>query len=456
MDRAVLSVPTASVLFVIDFGDARLGTAELAALVPAVGALTPATDDAERIDRIRILEQLRSAVAAAQLAETAWFVASQRQAQKAAGVPAERVGRGITHQVALARRISPYQANRFVQAATILTTELPHTMRELATGRTSEWRATIVARETAWLAREHRATVDRALAPRLEHLGDRGVEAEAKKLAYRLDPHGFVQRLKQAENDRRVTLRPAPDTMARLSALLPVAQGVAAFAALGRDADTLIGQGDARARGQLMADLLVERLTGQSKACDVPVEIGLVMTERALLHGDGEPAILDGYGPVPAPTARDLIAGLADEVPVWLRQLYTHPTTGHLVAMGSKRRFFGGALRRFVTYRDQYCRTPWCGAPIRHVDHAQPAQHGGPTSSGNAQGLCQACNHAKQAPGWDARTIPTRGRHLIEITTPTGHRYRSRAPDPPGGPGSPLEHRFRRTLEQAIDTVWAA
>lgn len=61
--------------------------------------------------------------------------------------------------------------------------------------------------------------------------------------------------------------------MARLTALLPVAQGIAAYAALSRAADTAIGTGDPRGRGQLMADTLVERVTGQATAGEVPVEI---------------------------------------------------------------------------------------------------------------------------------------------------------------------------------------
>jgi 5-methylcytosine-specific restriction endonuclease McrA len=54
--------------------------------------------------------------------------------------------------------------------------------------------------------------------------------------------------------------------------------------------------------------------------------------------------------------------------------------------------------------RDRTCRTPWCDAPIRHVDHVEPAAAGDPTSAENAQGLCEACNYAKQAPGWAAAT----------------------------------------------------
>jgi hypothetical protein len=82
----------------------------------------------------------------------------------------------------------------------------------------------LVARETAWLSREHRAVVDAELAPRLEQLGDRRVEAEANKLGYRLDPVGYLDRIRGAESDRHDGLRPAPEAMARLTGLLPVAQ----------------------------------------------------------------------------------------------------------------------------------------------------------------------------------------------------------------------------------------
>ena len=89
---------------------------------------------------------------------------------------------------------------------------------------------------------------------------------------------------------------------------------------------------------------------------------------------------------------------------MWLRRLYTSPTSGQLVAMDSRRRRFEGQLRRFVILRDQHCRTPWCNAPIRHLDHPRPAHAGGPTTATNAQGLCEACNYAKEAPGWTTTT----------------------------------------------------
>jgi hypothetical protein len=219
--------------------------------------------------------------------------------------------------VALALRCSPARAQRYVGWASVLTTELPLTFAALQSGRTTQWRAMIVARETIWLSREHRARVDSEMAGQLAHLGDRKVEAAAKRIAYRLDPHGFVARSRAAENDRPVTLRPAPETMARLTALLPVAQGVAAYVALTRQAEAAAAAGDDRGRGQGMADTLVERVTGQARAEDVPVEVHLVMTGDTLLDEADEPAEIDGYGPVPAGLARRLAVG-ADQAPRWL------------------------------------------------------------------------------------------------------------------------------------------
>jgi hypothetical protein len=308
-------------------------------------------------------------------------------------------------------------------------------MAALRAGDTSEWRATIVARETACLEPADRRVADAELGGRLSSLGDRQVEAEARKIAYRLDPQAFVSRTRGAHQDRRVTLRPAPDTMSRLTGFLPVAQGVAAYAALCREADRLHAAGDPRGRGQIMADTLVQRVTGHAIASGVPVEVHLVMTDTTLLGGGDEPAELVGVGPVPAAAARDLLRDPA--VPAWLRRLYTRPGDGTLVAMDSQRRDFPEPLRRLIVVRDRLCRTAWCGAPVRHADHVTAWADGGTTSEANGQGLCEACNYAKQAPGWHARPGPVGAGDLDETTTPTGHTHSSRPPPLPGHPATP-------------------
>jgi 5-methylcytosine-specific restriction endonuclease McrA len=200
-----------------------------------------------------------------------------------------------------------------------------------------------------------------------------------------------------------------------------------------------------------MADTLVEWTTGTPGGI-TGIEIDLVMTDRTLLQGDSEPARLTGYGTVPAKWARKLVGqgeeqgqeeqkdtrhkdtGQKDsvkELKIWLRRLYTAPETGDLVAIDSRRRLYPPPLRRFIQVRDDTCRTPYCDAPIRHLDHIIPWHNDGPTSQENGAGLCEACNHTKELPRWKAK--PTPGpRHTIEITTPTGHTYHSTAPPLPG------------------------
>src|SRR6478609_8286838 len=93
------------------------------------------------------------------------------------------------------------------------------------------------------------STRNQALADQYPQLGNRRTATEAARHAYRLDPEQAVRRHAKAITDRRVTLRPAPDTMTYLTALLPVQHGVAAYAALTTAADTGTATGDPRSRG---------------------------------------------------------------------------------------------------------------------------------------------------------------------------------------------------------------
>lgn len=79
-----------------------------------------------------------------------------------------------------------------------------------------------------------------------------------------------------------------------------------------------------------------------------------------------------------------------------------------------------------------HCRTPYCNAPIRHHDHATPDRDGGRTSAVNGLGLCEACNYAKEAPGWTVTTSVRAGEHRAEFVTPTHATYYSIAPPLPG------------------------
>jgi hypothetical protein len=434
---------------VIELSGLARQTASVAAWSGALAELdVAAATEAECIDALTELERLKSAAAAAQARLTERFRRSRLDAARPDQTTAE-VMRGVTAEVALARRESPTRGQQHVGVARALVEDLPHTMAALTRGDISEWRATVVVRETTCLAREDRTTVDRELSGDLRTLGDRSLGDRAKAIGYRLDPGAAIRRTSKATADRRVTARPAPDTMLSLNALLPVAQGVAAYAALRKHAQSLRAQGDPRSIAQIMADTLVARVTGQDDATQPStpaVEIGLVMPERTMFRGSDEPAYLTGYGPLPAALARSLVL---DADKVWLRRLYAAPQTGELVAMDSHRRAFTGKRRQFFVLRDQVCRNPWCGAPIRHADHPEPVARGGSTSRVNGQGVCEACNYAKETPGWRVDVVDAPG-HVIEITTATGHRYRSKAPPLPGAdPMHTPEQQVRRILDES-------
>ena len=530
---------------------AEITTDELHTMLHRISTADGPATDTDRIDALRALEELKCAAEGLQAQVTADLAEARRVKDETAGVPPERRGRGLGHQIGLARRESPWRATRHLHLATIAAKELPHAYAALRAGKITEHHLTVLAPETTCLTREHREHIDQLVAGDLDALErhtPKTLAAQAAKLAAHLDPEAVVTRRRIAESERHTTLRPAPDTMTRLSAALPVRDGIAVHVTLEQAAVHAQRLGDPRTKGQLMADTLVARLTGHpaqhtgksgldtglvprpgsttdatpsvvepasaasgvetttadgkrttpsvveptspasgvettttgkrttpsvvepasaasgvettttgkgttpsvvepaSAASGVEtttapdsdtaggVVVNLVITDTQLFgtsDASEGTAHLDRYGPIDADLARQIVK---DSDRVWLRRLYADPDSGQLVAMDSKRRCFPDGLKTLIRLRDQTCRTPCCGAPIRHTDHITDYAHAGATAYLNDQGLCQACNHAKQD-NWWARPGP---HGTIEITTSTRHVYRSHPPDPPPRPDDGL------------------
>ncbi|NLF04652.1 MAG: DUF222 domain-containing protein [Actinomycetales bacterium] len=463
---------------------------------------------------IRALEDLKDAACAAQAERAVTVVEHEVEQADAEPVPQDvdrqRVvrrrrslaRRSAIAQVALARRESPHCGQVFVGMADVLVREMPHTLAALRTGRLNEFRAKLLVRETACLEKDHRTLVDRELCadPKgLEGVGTKRLVAMAEAAAYRLEPASVVQRAERDAAERNVSLRPAPGAMTYFTALVPLQQGVAMYANLQQTAASARATGDPRSRGQVMADTLVERVTGQATADGVPVTVNLVMSDATLLASGHDPAVMDGGHVVPAQAARELaaramenldaLAGAVagnDESPpgelpeppgavtspgltgtsksptssgspssavgAWVRRLYAD-AGGNLVGMDSRARLFPQGLASLLRVRDQgLCRTPWCDAPIAHLDHVVPAADGGLTSATNGQGLCAACNYVKEAPGWEQKVPDGEAlgaepaRHTVITTTPTGDTYTSTAPPLPAPlqPAAARENASRR------------
>lgn len=436
---------------------------EVAQVRTTLKAINFDVSPSDSVDQITALEELKAACAAAQARAVMNLNSKRREEHRTQGLPAKKIGAGVASEIGLAARVSPHRGSRILGFSRSLVDEMPHTMAALESGLLSEWRATILVKETAYLAVEDRIAIDAELCANpatLHGVGDKALEARAKALAYQRDPHAVVERAAKAPKNRRVTSRPAPDCMASVNALLPVAQGVGVIAALRRAADFHRGTGDARSRDQIMADVLFERVTGRATADGPAIRVNLVMPDTALLGSTDEPAYIENYGPIPAEVARQLVATAAGaEAGLELRKLYAKPKTGALVAMESVSRFFPKALVAMIRLRDQTCRTAYCDAPIRHIDHVAPHARGGATTEVNGQGMCEDCNHAKQAPGWKSEPVHAPGgRHTVVTTTPTGHRHRSSAPPVfrkrmQSRRSSPIEDRLISSIDERADTM---
>lgn len=354
------------------------------------------------------------------------------------------IDRGVGGELALSRRQAPRVGSAFLKLAGELENNLPRTLAALTDGWITEAMARIVATETQTLCGEDRQLLDLELGDHYtRHLSEIDLRALVRSLVYQLDGEAALERRRLARRERRVTCRPLPDGMARLSAEVPTEDAVTVMATLHREADAARADPhDARSRGQVMADELVERVSGSRAAehdprhaeqtagpsARPPVELRLVVPLDTAFEGADTPALLNGE-PLPAYAARDLITDPASRIT--LRRLFTHPETGQVIGMESTRRLFADGLRDLVASRDLRCRNPFCGAPIRHVDHVRGVSSGGSTSFDNAQGLCEYCNYLKETPGWSCRAVPSRRRGAppdIELVTPTGDTYTTRPP----------------------------
>ncbi|MBT2550880.1 hypothetical protein J7I85_21725, partial [Arthrobacter sp. ISL-65] len=204
-------------------------------------------DDAGLIDQTRGFENVKSMIAGQQARLAVTFGARHRQEHVGrATLTAENLGKdrtkeyglGAAEQIVLARGESPHRGHRLPGTAKALT-QMPHTLAALDTGQLNEERVMHVAKETACLSVEDRTAVDEELAAdtgTFTGAGTRTVIAAVRAAATRRDPRSVAQRASHAASERTVSLRPAPDCMTYLTALLPVQQGVAVYSALTRQA----------------------------------------------------------------------------------------------------------------------------------------------------------------------------------------------------------------------------
>lgn len=276
------------------------------------------------------------------------------------------------------------------------------------------------------------ATIDAQLAERTPHwnaLSQKKVAEAVDWLVRDLDP--AAERVaRQNDVDRHIEIGPGRDGLAELWGSVRSTDA----AVLDRRLDELaatVCPGDSRTTRQRRADSLLSLANGAAALeCDCgsedcparlegaqPGQIVIhLLAESGTLSGDtNRPALLPGYGAVPAETVR-AVAGRAR-----LRQL----AAPHQLRAEAQYRP-STALAEFIRCRDLTCRFPGCDKPaeVCDIDHTVPWDRGGPTHPSNLALLCRAHHLLKTfwcgEGGWQEKQFAD---GTIIWTSPAGRAY---------------------------------
>ncbi|WP_411373657.1 DUF222 domain-containing protein [Arthrobacter sp. MPF02] len=343
---------------------------------------------------------------------------------------------------------------------------LPPVMDALTTGALSWQQARIFADESESL--DHAAS-----AALVEHFLDpdapnpaRGcpagqlvparLQARLRGWRERHHPESIEERHRKGVADRRVEFTPDRDGMAWISAYLPADTAQAIWNRNTAIARGLQGPDEYRTLTQRKADVLATQLlihktstpeedagtgTNTATAAAFTTEPGNVPTPRtevlvtvpvfSLLGLTDQPAVLGGYGPIPASMARKLLADGAES----FHRVLVDPD-GAPLEIGRTSYRLTEAMKKALQLRDGRCTFPGCSnnSLDNETDHLTAWQHGGTTGISNLAQLCPKHHRLKHNSGWTP--TPATKDEPPGWTSPTGRRYEAEQPDrePPQWP----------------------
>ena len=307
--------------------------------------------------------------------------------------------------------------------------------------------------------------------------------AKARAWRERHHPVSIEERHTKSAADRRVDFLPDRDGMAWLSAYLPADTAAGIWDRTTAAARALQGPDEARTLGQLRADITATWLLTSHTTCTgttdgtadggagtdgpgpaaeparAPVErpaaapaapaparggsvAGGVPSPRAqvlvtvpvlsLLGATDEPAVLDGYGPIPPSMARRLIAEGAGS----FYRVLTDPRDGAPLEIGRTSYRLTTAQRHWLRLRDGRCPFPGCHnhSLDNDADHLLAWADGGTTGITNLGQPCPKHHRLKHRSAW----TPTAASkdNPPGWTSPSGRHYPSEHQDwePPHWP----------------------
>ncbi|MBB6403206.1 hypothetical protein HNP00_000503 [Arthrobacter sp. AZCC_0090] len=122
----------------------------------------------------------------------------------------------------------------------------------------------------------------------------------------------------------------------------------------------------------------------------------------SLLGATDEPAMLDGYGPIPPSIARRLVTDGADS----LHRVLTDPRDGAPLEIGRTSYRITKAMRQWLRLRDGKCPLPGCNnhSLDNEADHLLAWAHGGTTGISNLGQPCPKHRRLKHRSAWSPTT----------------------------------------------------
>ncbi|WP_255769114.1 HNH endonuclease signature motif containing protein [Pseudarthrobacter sulfonivorans] len=393
------------------------------------------------------------------------------QAVEAPDAPVQAQEMAVRAEVACALTIGDRAAGALLSQAHMLTTVLPLTFSALQAGTISWQHARVMADEAA--------TLDPAGAAAMEaHFLDPGAldpargcpagEMPASRFRHkartwreRHHTESIEQRHAKGVLDRRVEYAPDQDGMAWLSAYLPADQAAAIWNRTTAIARGLQGPDEDRTLTQLRADVVATALLssgntghgGEGLGTDDSPDgtagvdptgygAGRVPSPRAqvlvtvpvfsLLGATDEPAMLDGYGPIPTSMARDLVANGADS----FYRVLVDPRDGAPLEIGRTSYRLTKAMRQWLRLRDGKCPFPGCSnnSLDNEADHLLAWAKGGTTGVSNLGQPCPKHHRLRHSSAWEP--TPATQDEPPGWMSPSGRPYKSEHQDwePPHWP----------------------
>ncbi|MGK3649513.1 DUF222 domain-containing protein [Pseudarthrobacter enclensis] len=399
------------------------------------------------------------------------------------GVPAQVQEMSAAAEIGCVLALGPRAAASFLATAHAVVTTLPRTLAGLQAGDLSWQHALVMADETAGLDTAGTAALEAhfldpdannpARGCRVGELPAHRFRVKARTWRERHHTESIEARHAKGVAERRVEYRPDRDGMAWLTAYLPADQASAVWDRLTSEARALQGPHERRTLTQLRADTYTTALlathpaprpthtrpeptsldrtrqeSGGTRAITgtrtggvhgpVRAQVLVTVPVLSLMGLTDEPAVLDGYGPIPPSMARNLVAEGADS----FYRVLVDPRDGAPLEIGRTSYRLTKAMRAWLRLRDGRCPFPGCSnhSLDNDADHLLAWVNGGTTGISNLGQPCPKHHRLRHTTAW--KPTPATKTTPPGWTSPTGRHYQSEHQDwePPHRPPPHRSH----------------